>query len=222
MKQDDARRFLSTLASSGGGIVVSSGEYNYGDADYEDMSVVRDVPHAVIAMTDIRSLWTRVGILSKNGIAGDKHIEWRILKSKEWPEHFGYLLLKARSRPYPVVVTPVFMHNILRALSVFKVFEPAVVPGVVAEEASTPSDIWIRGCGRSVLSAMEFFGRSLKQPEEVLTMAKQMMEAKLPVCKTERERFQRVIARNGLGINPIRDRKARALWSRKGRPGALG
>jgi hypothetical protein len=111
-----ARHALAALAATRP-VIASSVGYSVGDGDYEGATVLRDVPHAVVAVSDFRSLWMRLAWLSE-GLAGDRDIEWQAMPSSTGKPDFGYLVLKPRGRAHPAIVVPCLVRYRERIVSV--------------------------------------------------------------------------------------------------------
>lgn len=88
-------------------IVASSLGYDFGIADYMfGYGLLEGLPHVVMSMTDLRSLWMRIAWLQERGLAGSKFIEGQVLDSTRL-KGYGYVVLKPRDNPSPVVVMPI-------------------------------------------------------------------------------------------------------------------
>ena len=98
-----AREFLRRWSSTGKGIVTSSVLYDFGKGDLLGSSVVGDLPHAVVAITDFRTLWTKMTVLSDCGLAGATQLTIGAVQTGH-PE-FAFLVISG-GVAYPVVVLP--------------------------------------------------------------------------------------------------------------------
>jgi hypothetical protein len=158
-----ARAFLKAFARNGGGIVVQSVGYDFGAGDLAGMTVVSGLPHAVMAVLDFRSLWTRMAVLSDAGMGGERDLQFCFVDSEEFPDEFG-LLLRGASVAQPIVVMPALARNVAHMVSAADALESPFGTRIV-RPTDTSFDAFTRECEHAVNCAVEAFGESLGQPD---------------------------------------------------------
>ena len=124
--------------------VVSSGGYDFDRAELTGaVGVLEDLPHAVLAATPFPDLWRRLGLEAglvgcEPGIHGDTTVEFAAVPSGLGTA-YSHLLLKPRSRDWPVVCVPMVSDGIERALSWSQRPDVAEAGGVSLQSASAPT-----------------------------------------------------------------------------------
>jgi hypothetical protein len=192
LSAQDSHLFLAKFVQAGGGIVAVSPYYDFANADFPQQNILADLPHAVMAITDVKSLWVRLALFSEVGIRGSRTIEYLVLPSKYFPEEFGYLLLKPQDLPLPIIVNPIIIRNHKRALSIVdRVRSPF---GTRLEPYNGPLGPWVKACGSAVAGAVSAFDRSLEQPPEVLARIAELTDT--PEFELSiRQKLARMLAR---------------------------
>lgn len=164
----DARAFLQQYANDGGGIVADGVTYDYGCTDFTNMLVLRDVPHAVMAASDFKTLWMKMAFFSSSGVDGAKEIEYTLICSAMAPKEFGAILLKPKGIYFfPLIFSPCLVRYVDRVVSVA---EHLPSPhGVRLIKSELPLDVWSFGCRAAFDGGMQAIERDFEQPEHVLS-----------------------------------------------------
>jgi hypothetical protein len=156
---DKAKSFLRRFVEKGGGVVAAGAFYDYGRGDLIERTILEDIPHSVLHITDVKSLWIRLGIINDRGLASSRKIKYKFLPSKGAPDDFGYLVLRPHIGSIPMVVVPCLSKFIKRAVSVF---ESLPSPHRIEVELSDwPEEAFAFGCERALASALESFEPNL-------------------------------------------------------------
>jgi hypothetical protein len=121
-----------------------------------------------------------------------RQLEYAVRPSDEFPEEFGYLLLRGQRVAHPIIVMPIIMRQLQRALSVCENLRSPFGTGLA--QAREPLETWVVGCGRSVTAAIAAFGASLEQPKEVEREIEQLTTAPAYGLNA-RQKLQRMSAR---------------------------
>jgi PDZ domain len=121
--------------------------------------ILEDIPHAVLHITDVKSLWIRLGIIDDRGLASSRKIKYKFFPSKGAPHDFGYLVLRPDVGSIPLVVVPCLSKFIVRAVSVF---ESLPSPHRIQVEFSEwPDEAFAFGCEKALTSAFDSFEPNL-------------------------------------------------------------
>jgi hypothetical protein len=156
---ETAESFLKQFAESGGGVVAGGAFYDYGRGDLIGRRILEDIPHAVLHITDVKSLWIRLGIIDDRGLASSRKIKYKFFPSKGAPDDFGYLVLRPDVGSIPLVVVPCLSKFIVRAVSVF---ESLPSPHRIQVEFSEwPDEAFAFGCEKALTSAFDSFEPNL-------------------------------------------------------------
>jgi hypothetical protein len=150
-----AESFLRQFAAAGGGIVVGGALYDYGRGDLLERNVVQDLPHAVLYITDMKSLWVKLAILNDRGLASGKTILFKYFPSSQAGNEFGYLVFRPEIGSIPMVVVPCLAKFVDRAVSVFEALPSQF--GISAMPCDWPIDVFALGCERALSAAFASF-----------------------------------------------------------------
>lgn len=192
MRRDDAHEVILQLASQGVAILASSMGYHYGRADFEDGPVLRDVPHAVIAVTDQQSLWMKLGFLQQEGLAGSRMVLAIRIQSPRFPDSFSYQLLKPPAGA-PIIVHPCLSRFAKRAITV--VDQVPSPYGVDIRSIPENASAFARHCLPAVEAAIERFEANFEPTKEVWEALERAGEPVLSQPSAA-ERLRQVAARD--------------------------
>ncbi len=151
----DARPVLQVL-SARRPIVVSSPNYQYATADFRDVELMRDIPHLVMCVTDVNTLWLRLCLL-EGSLGGFTDLEYQTIPSATLGPRYGFLVVKPVAKAFPVLVVPIILSQQNRALSVFN--SPPEGAKVTIRRSTAPSAAACLGepmC-RAIAAAVEIF-----------------------------------------------------------------
>jgi hypothetical protein len=133
-------------------ILVSSAGYDFGAGDYADMSLLKHIPHVVVAIRDFRSLWMSLG--RNKGLRGCTTIEWRAMPSPSGRKYFGFLLFKPTDNPFPIVVNPCVVYYLKRIMTAAEDLPSTAVQ--LAESFGDPYE-WLGLMTHAVMTAAAVF-----------------------------------------------------------------
>jgi hypothetical protein len=151
-----ARAFLERQVRSKP-IVVSSLGYSWEDGDFRGTGLLRNIPHVVGTIRDLRSLWLSLGFYSTMGLRGCRTIEWRPMPSLAGWKYFGFLLFKPADNPFPVVLMPCLVSFYERMMTITKQMKSPY--GVeLLEGGGNPYD-WLGIMTNAVLTTVMDFER---------------------------------------------------------------
>jgi hypothetical protein len=107
---NSARSFLRNWAAQGKGIVTASIDYDLHRGDFLGRDVLKDLPHVVVAITDLRTLWLRMTDSERGGFKGARRIKVALVSCEEAPDLYAYLVFKSEAS-FPLVIIPVLLQS---------------------------------------------------------------------------------------------------------------
>ena len=93
---DEAQRFLTRWVQQGKAIVTSSNGYSFAEGDLEEHPVLRGLPHTVVAISDLRSVWTRIAFNGGQGLSGSKTVSVAVMSTPEGSTQYAFLVLSQK------------------------------------------------------------------------------------------------------------------------------
>lgn len=155
-----ASEYLNRWSAAGKGIVTASIDYDFGICDNNNEKLFVNVPHVVVANTDLRSLWLRFTDQARGGFQGSAQFEVAFVSSKEAPDLYGFLIFKSVRRS-PLVVIPVLVRS---GQSVGSIIEELRTPGYrLTQVASDQIERFVGVCESSLQAAFYFLRHSFSQ-----------------------------------------------------------
>lgn len=147
---ESAKRFLGSCVEQGKGIVTASVDYDLRRRDLRDRNLLRDFPHVVVAVTDVRSLWLRMTDSAQGGFNGAKRFKIVCVQSFDAPELYGFLTFKS-DVSFPLIIIPVLLRC---AQHIHSIVEELMTPGY-ALDAVAPDDLpdFVGVCEPSIAAA---------------------------------------------------------------------
>jgi hypothetical protein len=137
-------------------IVVASPNYQYATADFSDVELMRDIPHLVMCITDVNTLWLRL-CLFEGSLGGFTDLEYQTIPSATLGPRYGFLVVKPAAKGFPVLLVPIILSQQSRVLSIFR--SPPEGAKVTIRRSTAPTAAACLGepmC-RAIAAAVEIF-----------------------------------------------------------------
>jgi hypothetical protein len=149
-----AHEFLRQLGTTTP-IVVSSLGYSFGDGDFEDVTILQNVPHVVVVVQDFYGIWLRLAHFDPRGLNGATDIEWQAMPSPFGSPYFGFVVLKPKNCVSPILLVPCIYSTHDRALSVSDQLPSP--HGICLSKSSVEPQEWLGTMIKSVVIAATIF-----------------------------------------------------------------
>jgi hypothetical protein len=157
-----ARSFLQSWTHHGKGITTSSYAYDFSACDFEQPGLLHDIPHAVVAVSDLRSVWWRLTLSGRDGFRGSKEIKVACLAAENAPEYV-YLLFKSEHR-FPLLILPCLFTTYRRHRDLCEEIQsPPEFKLIMAQEGD--AEIWVEQCGASAYAAIDSVKEYFRQDD---------------------------------------------------------